>query len=354
VGNDKNNVVFTSTTSQHSMLDSFRHDAGLKRPASSAPKNSNAAATCVSFGVKSRYLIVGDDCGAVCLWDLKKNSRVRHYFHSFASLQATLDPTDTNVLSLSERALHIFKLREGTLAASIAGASRCTKFSTSLVEPRHVAIGTRIGSLELYDVSLQSKIRSMSPHTGSVTGVAFSKVSKLLVASASIDETLAFSDTATGKIVQQMTLKSPATSMSFHNDGSTCAVGTESGHVFVYDLRQPSQVIASQQMDSSVSAVSFAPGDAASTSSKPRRSTLSSTDSAEHSASSVDQVGRVVDSVLNRSREASHVVNENKRPSIATPASIDKVRSPRGTVEFPRIALALISPFSCILEFTRM
>lgn len=321
----QDNIVLTSTLQNNNKLESFRHDAGLKRPAPAPSKN--AKATCVEFGVKSRYLLVGDDAGAVCLWDLKKKTRVRHYFHSHASLQATLDPNDTNVLSLSETSLNMFRLREATLAASITGSSRFTKFSTSLLEPNSVVIGTRIGSVELYDVSLQSKIASISPHTGPVTSVAFSKVNRLLLASTSVDETLAFSDTSTSKIVQRMTLGSPATCMSFHDDGCTCAVGTDSGSVLVYDLRNPSKVIASHHMQERVSAIQFALGDGnAVAASKPRRSTLSSTESAERSTSSpVDELGRVVDSVLTRSRDASsHAVaaKENKRQT----ASLDKVR----------------------------
>lgn len=328
VENDKDNVVLTSTL-QNTTLESFRHDARLKRPAANTPKDgSEAKATCISFGVKSRYLLVGDATGAVCLWDLKKKSRVRHYFHSNAALQVTLDPTDSNVLSLSENALNIFRLREGTQATSITGsAARLTKFTTSILEPRNVAIGTRIGSLDLYDISLQSKVLSMSSHTGAVTGLQYSAVNKLLLASASVDETLCFSDTATGKSVQHMTLGSPATSMSFHDDGCTCAVGTESGRVLVYDLRNPTEIVASHKADGQVSAVEFAPSNSntsSSAASKPKRSAMS--DSIEHSASSADELGRVIDSVLNRSQE-------NKPPSrVATSPPLNKVRSGNGAV----------------------
>ncbi len=186
---ETDNVFFSSTSQNAKLLDSFR---------------------------KSRYLVVGDDCGTVCLWDIKKRSRVRHYFHpneNHASLQATLDPTDSNVLSLSEKAFYIFHvlslsekafyifhLREATLAASISETttSRLTRYSTSSLEPRHVAIGTCIGSLNVYDMALQSQVLSMSLHTGSITGVQYSAVNKLLLASASTDATLCFADIATG------------------------------------------------------------------------------------------------------------------------------------------------------------
>lgn len=324
---DTDNVFFSSNTMQQpaKLLDSFRHDAGLKRPATNTPKLGVAAkATCISFGVKSRYLVVGDDCGAVCLWDIKKRARVRHYFHpneKHASLQATLDPTDSNVLSLSETALHIFRLREATLAASISeSASRLTTYSTSSLQPTHVAIGTRIGSLDVYDMALQSQVLSMSPHTGSITAVQYSAVNKLLLASASTDASLCFSDTSSGNVVQRMSLTSPATCMAFHTNGSTCAVGTDSGQVFVYDLRNPSDIVASHQVDGKhvVSAVQFAPtGSSSTTASRPRQSAMPT------STKDATELEQVVDSVLNRSTK------ENKPFSSKTTLSLNEVRTIR-------------------------
>lgn len=313
---ETDNVFFSSTSQNAKLLDSFRHDAGLKRPTTNTPKPGvDAKATCISFGVKSRYLVVGDDCGTVCLWDIKKRSRVRHYFHpneNHASLQATLDPTDSNVLSLSEKAFYIFRLREATLAASISETttSRLTRYSTSSLEPRHVAIGTRTGSLNVYDMALQSQVLSMSLHTGAITGVQYSAVNKLLLASASTDATLCFADIATGNMVQSMSLESPATSMSFHKNGYTCAVGTDSGKVLVYDLRNPSEMLASYQGDGNVLAVQFAPN----TASKPRHSTSSTT-------SNATELNHVVDSVLNRSTK------ENKPSSFKSTPSLNEVRS---------------------------
>lgn len=304
LGNDDDNVVLTSTES-HSNLESFRHDRGLRRP---SPAQANAAATCVAFGGKSRYLTIGDTSGAICLWDLKKKTRVRHYFHSgTTSLQAALDPKDTHVLSLTWNALHVFRLREGTLAASLSGTCHYTTFSASVLETSRVAIGTKTGIVDLWDISSKSIMHSFSPHTRAVTGVAFSAVSKLLLASACIDETLIFSDTATGKTIQRMELGSPASSLSFHGDGLTCAVGTESGLVLVYDLRQPNDPIASYQAKDRVSSLRFAPDSTAITTltmSRSRRATLSPENVTTNSTEQKDEIGCVVESVLNRSRDS--------------------------------------------------
>ena len=102
------------------LLDSFRHDAGLKRPAANTPKLGVAAkATCISFGVKSRYLVVGDDCGAVCLWDIKKRARVRHYFHP--NEKACFPPS----YSGSDRLQCTLSIRNGTPYISSSRSNSC-------------------------------------------------------------------------------------------------------------------------------------------------------------------------------------------------------------------------------------
>ena len=69
---EHNNVVLTAAESG-TRLDSLQHNQNWNRPA--------GIGTSVGFGGKSRYLAIGDDSGAVCLWDLKK---VRKF--SFVSL----------------------------------------------------------------------------------------------------------------------------------------------------------------------------------------------------------------------------------------------------------------------------
>lgn len=335
LGNDDDNVVLTSTVS-HGTLESFRHDRGLKRPSPSGQECVHAAATCISFGGKSRYLTVGDASGAVCLWDLKKKTRVRHYFHSAtSSLQATVDPTNAHVLSLTQNALHVFRLREGTLAARLSGTSRYTHFSASVLEPSKVAIGTETGTVDVWDLSSQSKVGSLSPHTGAVTGVAFSPVSKLLLASASVDQALVFSDAAAGTVIQRMELGSPASCLTFHDDGLTCAVGTESKCVLVYDLRQPNDAMATYQANDVVTCLSFAPGGTASngrTKSKSRQATLSPEKPTSNCPEQKAEFGRVVASVLDGSRDSMVTTSmperaANEPHNVSISAWLDKVRN---------------------------
>jgi WD40 repeat protein len=251
------NVVLTAAQSG-SKLDSLQHNQDWKRPAGKT--------TSVAFGGKSRYLCVGDSSGAVCLWDLKKRLRVRQFFHDgYPSRQVSLDPTDTYVVSLSDRLLSIYNLREGTLAMTLSppGSYSFTIFHISTMEPNVLAVGTTDGSILLYDITDKE---SPTPfyaldrrHAGAITGVAISPENAQLLAATSDDGTLMFFDMQSGETIHQLAaLASPITCMSLHYDGMSCAVGTESGDVFMYDLKENTP-LSSLRVKYAVSSIQFAP-----------------------------------------------------------------------------------------------
>jgi hypothetical protein len=251
------NVVLTAAQSG-AKLDSLQHNQDWKRPAGKT--------TSVAFGGKSRYLCLGDSSGAVCLWDLKKRLRVRQFFQDgYPCRQVALDPTDRYVVSLSDRLLSIYNLREGTLAMTLSppGSYSFTKFHISTMEPNVAAVGTTDGSILLYDITDKE---SPSPffaldrrHAGAITGVAISPQNAQLLAATSDDGTLMFFDTQSGETIHQLAaLTSPITCMSLHYDGMSCAVGTESGEVFLYDLKENTP-LSSLRVKYAVSSIQFAP-----------------------------------------------------------------------------------------------
>jgi WD40 repeat protein len=251
------NVVLTAAQSG-AKLDSLQHDQDWKRPAGTT--------TSVAFGGKSRYLCLGDSSGAVCLWDLKKRLRVRQFFHDgYPSRQVSLDPTDKYVVSLSDRLLSIYNLREGTLAMTLSppGSFSFTRFHISPMEPNVAAVGTTDGSILLYDITDKE---SPTPffalnrrHAGAITGLAISPQNAQLLAATSDDGTLMFFDRQSGETIHQLAaLASPITCMSLHYDGMSCAVGTESGEVFMYDLRENTP-LSSLRVKYAVSSIQFAP-----------------------------------------------------------------------------------------------
>lgn len=267
-----NNVVLTAAETG-TRLDSFQHNQNWNRPA--------GVGTSVAFGGKSRYLAVGDDSGAVCLWDLKKRSRVRQFFHEgYASRQVSVDPTDSLVLSLSRAVLSVYDLRAGTLSTTIETQGKdtlFTKYHTSSLATNKTAIGTKDGSVLIYDI--QSIARNTPLLTldrrqsKEVTGVSFSAVNSQLLGASSADGTLKFFDIRSGETIQELaSLSSPVTSFSMHAGGVNCAIGSESGEVLVYDLRQ-SAPLASTYTSGAVTCLQFAPLPKTKKSTEPSRRT---------------------------------------------------------------------------------
>ncbi|KAL3941959.1 MAG: hypothetical protein SGBAC_003761 [Bacillariaceae sp.] len=255
----RNNVVLTVADSGN-RVDSLQHDLNWGRPP--------ASGTSIAFGGKSRYIAVGDNSGAVCLWDLKKRMRVREFFHDgYPSLQVAVDPSDKFIHSLTSEFLSIFNLRDATLSGNISPPSShwtFTRCHTSPLEVQKTAIGTNDGSILVYDTYRQPD--SSTPlltldrrHKGKITGLSFSAVNSQLLAAASSDGSLQFFDTRSGETIQELaSLSTPITSLSMHAGGINCVVGTASGEVLVHDLRQI-EPLATMQVQDSVMCLEFAP-----------------------------------------------------------------------------------------------
>ncbi len=274
------NIVLLSSQSGQT-LDSFQHDADWKQQEQQRLEKNlgNCPATSVGFGGKSRYLCVGDASGAVCLWDLKKRLRVRQFFHTFSdrpdpSLQVSLDPTDTYVLSLSPSSLYRYNLRDGQLVnrrrppedGNDIDVPLFTVFSISDKEPTFVAIGADDGRIFVHDIGNPKGALLEMPqhHSGEVTGLAFSPINPNLVFSCGTDGTILVhnkADCTSYRLSVENNLP-PIVSMSLHARESTLAVGCKSGDVFVYNLDtngKSTTLVASHPTAEPVMALSFAP-----------------------------------------------------------------------------------------------
>ena len=248
--NDENNIALTSISTDSSP-ERFSHDRNLRR---STQPIQIPVTTSLTFGGKSRYVLCGDDSGAVCLWDLKKSARVRHYFHDDPSIQVAM--TDSEVISLSSSALYVYDLRQSTLLSKIDGNSfTCFTLCKTLV-----ALGRADGNIDVGDWNDPESMQTYkAPFTSAITGLSISPVNQNLLAASSHDGQLVFMDVRTGQTIQVIHADKEISSLSFHIDGILCAIGSTTGHVFIYDLREPDQVVATQEFDGPIVAVEFAP-----------------------------------------------------------------------------------------------
>jgi len=292
---------FPAGTSSSSSSSSSSKTRNASNRSNTTPPASAAAATGIGFGGKSRYLVVSDASGCSSVWDLKKTARVRTFripkpssgsSSSSASsgaicTAARIDPTDTFVAAASgwdtDGALRLYRLREGNLAATLRdvrsdestewdGHGGISALEFSPLDKAMVSVGTKNGSILLWDVQAAAKvgvtgggpstspskskalvpptIRMSQRHGGEVTGIAFSPVNTVLLASSSADGSVGFHDTKMCRTIQSFrppvnenvvsssgNSNSAVMSVSFASDGVTCAAGTADGRALIYDLR---------------------------------------------------------------------------------------------------------------------
>jgi len=282
------NVALINSNSGAS-FDSFSSNIPKKTLSSSQSlKSAMSKCTSVSFGGKSRYLSISSTNGTVDVWDLKKKARVRQFlnsktFHDGQSQKipvsrASFDHTDTYVAVLSDSihdsSLKIFNLRQSSLhsihsTSTSHGGGSYMAFSS--IQTNHAVVGTTDGTMLLWDISLGSKTTTQASqsliasfenrHSNFITGLSFSPLNRLLLASSSLDGIIAFHDLNSNNTIQQIkpnihqintlsagsitTTDTPVeiTCLDLHADGFTCAAGTNTGHVFFYDLRKVSDEI---------------------------------------------------------------------------------------------------------------
>ena len=266
------NVVLTQVRNGQ-RLDSLRHNVEWKHRPFAGAINS------LAFGGKSRYLCIGDESGAVCIWDLKKRLRVRQFFHDgHPSRQVSLDPTDTYIFSLAPRKFSIYMLKEGTAVRAFhlpppqpgsGNGGVFTRYHTSALEPNLTAIGTSEGIIHIYDVH-QPTHQSNQPifsfgtrRNSYVTGLAFSPNNSKYLFVSDQEGFLTLYDKNTGQSLHTIaSLNESIMAMKMHTNGYLVAVGTERGQVLVYDIRQQStnMMVASMLVQNGpVTCIQFAP-----------------------------------------------------------------------------------------------
>ena len=361
------NIVLLSSQSGQ-VLDSFQHDAEWRQKG-----QSGNAARSVNFGGKSRYLCIGDESGAVCLWDLKKKIRVRQFFHATSgrgsspspSHQVSLDPKDTYVLSLSPSALYQYNLRDGQLVGKLVlpqdsdgndiDVSHFTIFSISDLEPSLVAIGADDGSVYVHNIanpSLQglANFEMAQKHNGEVTGLAFSPVNPNILFSCGSDGNILVhnkKEQTSFKIGGALeSNQSTILSMSLHANGTKCAVGCQSGDVFVYNFHssngaeEPS-LLASFQASEPVHSLCFAPPPRA----KDKKNQSDKTKSSNTGKDTVDATGATNQTKTSLSDPKTKDIPQSKtvKQKPVSPKGSASPNKPKSTSPFARKLASLTS-----------
>jgi WD40 repeat protein len=96
--------------------------------------------------------------------------------------------------------------------------------------------GSSAGSHNNY---LQHKFTGHGGHP--CQGIAFSPVNQLLLCSAGFNNKIHFYDIQEGREVKTIDAKAPLTAIAFCSDGHTVAIGTVTGKILLFDLKDAKQ-----------------------------------------------------------------------------------------------------------------
>lgn len=250
------------------------------------------------FGDGSRFLCCGDDKGVVTIWDLKQKRRVRQHIHPgqkpSPSLQVEMDKTNCCILSMTNECIYVYHLKTSKLLGKLVPMNQTrqfTRFHTSATDTNVVCVGTMGGEIFFYDISsFQSQTpssngsissnhgaskkisASLKPygilpaqHDGPITGLAYFRNDPNKLVTGGADGNVCLWDMSVGKLLWPVcSFKDDAIrSLSLHDDGQILAVGTESGHVRVFEIstlpdRRP-RLVSQLEFDGPVEQVLFAP-----------------------------------------------------------------------------------------------
>jgi len=117
---------------------------------------------------------------------------------------------------------------------------RVTSLKYSLKRPAFLGSSSESGTVSFWDCNASKNIFNINEHLAPCTSFAFSPVNDTLAASCGLDKKFICHDTKSRRSVCNLVLEQPCTTVDFDVDGTTVAVGTSRGKVFIYDLRNTS------------------------------------------------------------------------------------------------------------------
>ena len=164
--------------------------------------------------------------------------------HQTSVVSVRCSPDEDHVASASvDGILYIHNLRNGKTVTKLQQRGDESKDALKMIEyspfeRSRIAACTDTGKVQVWESSRAKLLTSISAHVAPCSAIAFSQVNAALLISAGLDKTVKLHDVRARKTVSTLTLDSPATAVYIAADGTTLAVGTASGQVFIYDLQK--------------------------------------------------------------------------------------------------------------------
>eukprot|EP01117_Protostelium_nocturnum_P014993 TRINITY_DN5769_c0_g1_i1.p1 TRINITY_DN5769_c0_g1~~TRINITY_DN5769_c0_g1_i1.p1 ORF type:complete len:674 (-),score=257.52 TRINITY_DN5769_c0_g1_i1:830-2851(-) len=252
--NHSNHVIASGSSDGSIALSTFQ---GVLVQMLSAPAGQQTQVHSLSFSGGSRYLCYGSNDSLIRIWDLKKKSMVKSLKgHDGTVTCVRFSGSDSHIASTSSSGIVlVHSVFTGQTVFSYSTSAdgtqglRSLEFSTFR---KSLFVGcSDDGSVYLWDFTSKSNSGLIHKfdkiHRAPANAVAFSPIHQYFLASVGLDKRIIFFDLEEKKVVRTIVTDSPLTTVSFMDDGARIAVGTTSGKIMIYDLRNntnsPSQII---------------------------------------------------------------------------------------------------------------
>ncbi len=203
----------------------------------------------LSFSHSSRYL-ASSSGSCMHIWDLKKRNLKTTKVFGKSVISCSLFVPDGSKLISGNRdgQINAWTFDETTDVANDVTEFSSSQFLPTPVTTLDVSLGTQAklaagyveGATTVWDVATGSLLRRQIIHEGRLTGLSFSPKNSRLLTTCGYDGRISLVDTAsksTSDPSASVSVGHRLTSISFCNDAIHSAVGTENGHIIMYDWR---------------------------------------------------------------------------------------------------------------------
>lgn len=251
-----------------------------------------------------RLLGLGTKEGNIVLYDTKN----RTVANEIASLNFPINflefnPTDDQLaVGIDDKLIIYFdqdRNNEFTKEIEFLEHPTAVKFHPNI--PSLMAIGQKNGEVLIKDNDTSEVVNKLQKHSSSVTGITFLGGEKTIITTG-LDHKICMYDYNSQENVFRISMQQAITALDVSFNEPFIAVGTEDGHIFMYDIRQPWSPLANGlSQDGPVNKISFEKGPLCLTS-----------DFEENSATTLNDTDYTDNQVINCMADIDKIDNHNE------------------------------------------
>ena len=202
----------------------------------------------------SRYCATGGESGLVTVWSLRRKAIDRILRGHPAAINTVAYNWDNTLLASGGAKGHVVlhnAVARGDDAVPTmleaepsSGGAQITDTCFSTAARGALGLATDDGCVALWDAGARARLAHFAEHRGVCTSLAFSPLNALLLASGGMDGRVCFYDAQVGATVKTQEVGEGVTCLAFLADGVSLALGTATGSLLLYDLRNTLKPVA--------------------------------------------------------------------------------------------------------------